>query len=88
MAELGGQGGHAPPPLRILVGGPRYVLPPPPPKFCPLALQNGRPMVKIFAKMLLSTLKCAKFFACGELIWVELIPHVITHFLRANFVTL
>ena len=55
--------------------------PPPPPKFSPLALPKLGPLVKIIAKLILSTLKCekfSKFFACGRLVGEELMSLMIS----------
>ena len=76
----GGQGGHGPPKnlsgwAKVCFGPPKILTSGPP--------KNGQPVVKIFAKLLLSTLKCTKFLkfsACGGLIWVKLITEVISCF--------
>ena len=86
----GGQGGHGPPKnlsgwAKVCFGPPIILTTAPPPPH-----QNGQPVVKLLAKLLLRTLKCAKFskfFACGGLIWVEIIPQVISCFFRANIFT-
>ena len=83
VAELGGPGGPWPPQKFEWVGQGMFW---PPQNFDHWPPQNGPPVVKIFAKLLLNILKCAKFskiFACGGLIWVELIPQVILCFFRA-----
>ena len=85
VAELGGPGGPWPPQKFEWVGQGMLW---PPQNFDHWPPQNGPPVVKISAKLLLSILKCAKFFACGGLIWVELIPQVISCFFRANSFTL
>ena len=53
----GGQGGHGPP--KNLSGWAKVCFGPP--KILTPAPQNGPPVVKFFAKSLLSILKCAKF---------------------------
>ena len=58
VAELGGPGGPWPPQKFEWVGQGMFW---PPQNFDLWSPQNGRPVVKLFAKMLLSTLKCAKF---------------------------
>ena len=88
VAELGGPGGPWPPQKFEWVGQGMFW---PPQNFDHWPPQNGPPVVKISAKLLLSILKCAKFskfFACGGLMWVELIPQVISCFFRANSFTL
>ena len=56
----GGQGGHGPP--KNLSGWAKVCFGPPPPQnFDHWPPQNGRPVVKTFAKLLLSTLKSTKF---------------------------
>ena len=66
MAEPGGPGGPWPPQKFEWVGQGMFW---PPQNFDHWPPQNGWPVVKIFAKLLLSTLKCAKiskFFACAQ----------------------
>ena len=85
VAELGGPGGPWPPQKFEWVGQGMFW---PPQNFDHWPPQNERPVVKLFAKLPLSTLKCAKFskfFACGELIWVELIPQLISRFSEQTF---
>ena len=87
MAEPGGPGGPWPPQKFEWVGQGMFW---PPQNLTTGPPQNGWPVVKTFAKSLLSTLKStkfSKFFACGELIWVKFIPHVISCFFRANSFT-
>ena len=84
----GGPGGPWPPQKFEWVGQSMFW---PPQNFDHWPPQNGQPVVKLFAKLLLNALKCAKFskfFACGELTWVELIPQEISCFFRVNFSTL
>ena len=64
VAEPGGgpgQGGMPPPPKNLSGWAKVCFAPPPPPRQNFDHWPNGQPMVKIFAKLTLSTLKCAKF---------------------------
>ena len=63
----GGGGGMAPPQKFEWVGKGMFW---PPQNFDHWPPKNGRPVVELSAKLPLSTLKCAKFFACGGPIWV------------------
>ena len=56
VAELGGPGGPWPPQKFEWVGQGMFW---PPQNFNHWPTQNGLPVVKLFAKLLLSTLKCA-----------------------------
>ena len=92
VAELGGPGGPGGPwpPQKFEWVGQGMFWPPQNFDHCPPPSPYGRPVVKLFAKLFLRTLKCAKFskfFACGELIWVEIIPQVMSCFFRANILT-
>ena len=55
-------GGPWPPPPQKFEWVGQGMFWPPPPKFSPLAPKNWGAVVKIFAELLLSTLKCAKNF--------------------------
>ena len=64
-------------PPKNLSGRTKVCFGPPPQNFDQRALPKWGPVIKIFARLLLSTLKWAKFFACGGLIREGLISLVI-----------
>ena len=85
VAEPGGPGGPWPSQKFKWVGQGMFW---PPQNFDHWPPKTEGPVVKIFPKLLLSTLKCAKFqkmFACCGLIRVELIPLVISSFKAEDY---